>query len=284
MCCVPRRLFNLEARLKRTVKSEEASRIVTTCRSAISGFTLTELMVVLGIMAILTLVALPAIESLIKAGGFTKAVYDMSDSLNLSRSYAMAQNTYVYVGLAEFDRTQDISVSPQIAGGLGRVAMASVATKDGTSDVTTWTGTSTDLVLLRQPQVFDFLHLSDNIPVAATGNMARPATPTNSLNYAANNASFSGATTFSVPLGGAAGGKYTFTSSIGYNSQGGLFLASKDPATGTITSVPSPQWVEIDLQPVSGNIPPPKIGDANVGNQAALLIDGVTGAATVYRP
>ena len=267
--CVKKPLFNLSLQFK---------RVATTCRPKANGFTLVELLVVLSIIVILSLVALPAIQSLQKAGGFTQAVYDISDSFNLSRSYAIAENTYVYVGLVELDRTKDLSVNPQVPG-LGRVAMASVATKDGTNGFSggAWGGTSANLALIRQPQVFDFLHLADDIPATAVGNMARPATPANSLNYAASIASFA-TTPFSIPLGAAAGGKYNFTSSIGYNSQGSLFLINNGVATSP------PQWIEIDLQPVSGNVAPQPPADANVGNQAALLIDGVTGAATVYRP
>lgn len=263
-------------------------------RIKIRGFTLIELLVVIAIIALLSFLAVPAIESLGKAGGFSKAVYDMADSLNLARSYAVAQNTYVYVGLTEVDVTQLPSASPQAYSGIGgRVILAAVATNDGTNGMNgaplsagTWSADYTpnsgpnqtpggNLTLVRQAQVFDFLHIATVAFPAGTGTMDRPTPSTVVLPAQAGAVG-----SFSLPLGTAlGGGKYNFYTStpsatITYNPHGSVLDASGNPV----------QRLEIDLQPMSGAKIPPSPGNANQGNLAAIVIDGTTGAVTVYRP
>lgn len=245
-----------------------------------------ELLTVIAIITILAVVATPAIQGLQKAGGFTKSVYDLADSLNLARSYAVAQNTYVYVGLTEVDRTQSPAASPQQSG-FGRVVFAAVATKDGTSDYSTsstasgWdysqtVGTSSGpglgLVQVRPVQNFDFLHIATSQFPNGTGSMARPTTSFD-LPLATNPL-----TGFSLPLGTPlGGGKYNFTGNsamvLTFNPQGGVLVNNQ-----------AYQGVEIDLQPAVSNSPPPTVTNVNEGNQAAVVIDGTTGAITVYRP
>jgi prepilin-type N-terminal cleavage/methylation domain-containing protein len=262
-------------------------------RRHIRGFTLVELLVVIAIIVLLSFLAVPAIQSLGKAGGFTKAVYDMADSLNLARSYAMAQNTYVYVGLTEVDVTQLPTASPQVSGNGGRVVLAAVATNDGTNGMngaplsaTTWSADYTpnsgpnktpggNLTLVRQAQAFDFLHIATVAFPAGTGTMDRPTPSTAVLPTQAGAVG-----SFSLPLGTAlGGGKYNFYTStpsatITYNPHGSVLDASGNPV----------QRLEIDLQPMSGTAVPLAPGNVNQGNLAAIVIDGTTGAITVYRP
>jgi prepilin-type N-terminal cleavage/methylation domain-containing protein len=250
-----------------------------------AGFTLIELLTVIAIITILAVVATPAIQGLQKAGGFTKSVYDLADSLNLARSYAVAQNTYVYVGLTEVDRTQSPAASPQQSG-VGRVVFAAVATKDGTSDYSTdlgWDyspttgpspGSGLFLVQVRPPQNFDFLHIATSQFPTGTGSMARPT----SSSYSYLPSDTNPLTGFSLPLGTQLdSGKYNFTGNaamiLTFNPQGGILVNNQ-----------SYQEVEIDLQPAVSNSAPPTVTDANEGNQAAMVIDGTTGAVTVYRP
>jgi prepilin-type N-terminal cleavage/methylation domain-containing protein len=250
-----------------------------------NGFTLVELLTVLTIVTILAVLATPSIQGLQKAGGFTKSVYDLADSLNLARSYAVAQNTYVYVGLTEVDRTQSPAASPQQSG-FGRVVFAAVATKDGTSDysaesgwgysptIGTSSGPGLGLVLVRPAQNFDFLHITSTPFPDGTGPMARPAT-----SYPIGLPSAATPLTgFSLPLGTPLGnGKYNFTGNaatiLTFNPQGGVLVNGE-----------AYQGVEIDFQPAVSNFAPASPGNVNEGNQAAVVIDGTTGAVTVYRP
>ena len=259
------------------------------------GFTLVELLTVLAIASILAVLSVPAIQGLNQAGGFNKSLYALADSLNFARSYAMANNTYVYVGLTEVDRSQSTLASPQ-ATGVGRVVMSIVATTDGTSDNNaSWSTTGANLTQVRQPQLFDFFHIANTSAASQTsfltsatslGNMAKPTNvPATSITTVPLPAAAApGATAaFSLPLGSTSGtGKYNFSNTntqiICFNPQGGVLL----------NGVAS-QWLEIDVQATAGTATPAVPANmAQVANgitqHAALLIDGVTGSATVYRP
>jgi hypothetical protein len=100
--------------------------------------------------------------------------------------------------------------------------------------------------------------------------MARPSNNVNNLE--SGSALF--ATAFSLPLGSNQGaGKYNFTLSIPFNPQGAITVNGS-----------AVQYVEIDLVPCVGAAVPTSPASANQGNQSALIVDGATGAITVYRP
>jgi prepilin-type N-terminal cleavage/methylation domain-containing protein len=85
-----------------------------------SGFTLVELLVVIAIVAILTVIAAPALSSLSDAGDTNNAVSGIALVLNQARAYAMAQNTYVWVGFAPNATAQQLTVGV-VAGTTGDV-------------------------------------------------------------------------------------------------------------------------------------------------------------------
>jgi prepilin-type N-terminal cleavage/methylation domain-containing protein len=95
-----------------------------------SGFTLIELMVVIGVISLLMVLVVPAVSSLKGSGDLTDAAYTISGALEQARSHALGNNTYVWVGFYEEDAAQS-STSPATPG-IGRVVISIVAAKDGT--------------------------------------------------------------------------------------------------------------------------------------------------------
>jgi len=62
------------------------------------AFTLIEMLVVMGIIAILMVLVAPAFTTLKSAGDVTSAAYTIKGVLDTARTYAMANNTYTWVG------------------------------------------------------------------------------------------------------------------------------------------------------------------------------------------
>src|ERR1700730_16675057 len=96
-----------------------------------AGFTIVELLVVTGIIALLMVLVVPAFTSIKSAGDATSAAYTIKGVLDTACSYAKANNTYVWVGFYEENvaKPSPNSVTPAI----GRVVMSVVASSDGTN-------------------------------------------------------------------------------------------------------------------------------------------------------
>ena len=101
------------------------------CRSKDSpatskGFTLVELLVVLAIVGILAVLAVPSVPSLSNSGSMNQAASGISLLLDQARAYAMAHNTYVWVGFSP-NTTQQLTVGV-VAGTTGNVSDLSSVT------------------------------------------------------------------------------------------------------------------------------------------------------------
>jgi prepilin-type N-terminal cleavage/methylation domain-containing protein len=93
------------------------------------AFTLLELLVVIGIIAILMVLVVPAFTNIKSGNDVTSAGYTIKGALDTARTYAKANNTYTWVGFFE----EDISSGTPGTTGVGRLVMSIVASKDGTS-------------------------------------------------------------------------------------------------------------------------------------------------------
>ena len=93
------------------------------------GFTLIELMVVIGIIVIMTLLLVPAFTSRKSADDITNAAYTIKGVLEQARTYAKTNNTYTWVGFYE-ENGAIASTTPATAGN-GRLVMSIVASKNG---------------------------------------------------------------------------------------------------------------------------------------------------------
>ena len=260
---------------------DEGDQMTLNCHKA---FSLTELLVVIALAAILMTLMIPAFTSVNSAGNVTKTAAGIVSILEQARAYAMANNTYVYVGIAEVDSTIDSSAKPQVATGpapYGRIAIAVVASKDGTrgydinnpgngtagSWVDNYAG-GTNLVAINKLQRFENVHLADSLP--GTGGMVRPAVP---ASYILGNPQAKSVTPFDWPLGQALGsGQYSFTKVINFDPQGVARIQFTDNAD-TIE-----KHMEIGIQQTHGTV-------VSTGpNVAAIHQHPITGATRTYRP
>jgi prepilin-type N-terminal cleavage/methylation domain-containing protein len=178
------------------------------------GFSLIELLVVMAIIAILAAVAGPAFSAFKGSGGLSKAAFDISNTMQLARAYAMSKNTYVYVGLQEVD-----AIVPTSADGVGRLVVAAVASKSGVRA----TDFTTGVVPISKAQTLDGATLTN-----AAATTASPGFQ------------------FTWPIGGTT--RYTFKKVIEFDPQG--VARVQKGATGTSSIEPS---IEIGLAPARGN-------------------------------
>src|SRR5438876_851730 len=95
------------------------------------GFTLTELLVVMGIIAILMVLVAPAFTTIKSGTDVTSAAYTIKGALDTARTYAKANNTYTWVGFYEENVSNPASPNSDTPA-VGRLVMSIVASKDGT--------------------------------------------------------------------------------------------------------------------------------------------------------
>ena len=98
------------------------------------GFTLLELLVVIAVIAILLALVAPAVTSLKKSDDLIAAAFAITGVLEQARHYAMANNTYTWVGFYE-ENSSAGSPTNEIPpySGKGRLVMTTVYSCDGTS-------------------------------------------------------------------------------------------------------------------------------------------------------
>jgi len=270
-------------------------------RRLTSGFTLIELLVVIGIMILLTVLLTPAFTNLKSAGDVTSAAYTIKGVLEQGRTYAMANNTYTWVGFYEEDVSQP-SKNPPIPG-VGRLVMSIVAAKDGVQgfDPIAVAGPTNRLDPRRLIQIgklikIDNVHLPlFTIPTGTTGNTfdTRPAIQNDpAVGY--NDSRFgelNAAPPNTAPVSNNGSSKFPFQYPVGdpvppaqYNFAKTLQFDPRGEGriNGTYDVRPV---IEIGLLSTHGNIgptPTPSAGNYP-GNVVAVQLNGVAGNVKIYR-
>jgi prepilin-type N-terminal cleavage/methylation domain-containing protein len=264
------------------------------------GFTLLELVIVIGIIAILLVLVGPAFTTLTRGTDVGSAIYGVKGVLESARAYAKANHTYVFVGFAEVDSSVDPSVSPQITTGVtpyGRVAMAAVAAKDGTSQyeyATTDQGNDwkanyangAHLIAVGKLQIYENLHFvpldfGSWTPTAHPDSKMARYQPTGPP-YILSNALSKSVTPFTWPLGSPldSGYQYLFDRVINFDPTGIARIATSTNGDA-IAHV-----IEIDFQPAHGTVfqPLPAVFNQDVGSHTVIQLGTTSGAVRVYRP
>jgi type II secretory pathway pseudopilin PulG len=263
------------------VTSREGGFTLLEQRERASAFTLLELLIVVGIIAVLLVLIAPALTSLKSAGDVTSAAYTIKGVLDTARTYAKANNTYTWVGFYEEDAT---SITPTNNTppypGRGRVLSATVASKDGTR-IFDDTDPAASLPTDRISQVgklvrVEGIHLTDIGNPSPTPNptpapdtlLARPYTPYTEgspfdhFNRVSSDSADTTLFTFTVQ-------NYTFYKTIRFSPRGEANINS---------TYAMKHEGEIGVKPTHGIAV-----DASSRNVVAIQFTGVGGTVKIYR-
>jgi type II secretory pathway pseudopilin PulG len=242
---------------------------------------LLELLIVVGIIAILLVLIAPAFTTIKGGTDVTSAAYTIKGALDTARTYAKANNTYTWVGFYEEDLSQ-ASTNPATAG-TGRLVMSIVASKDGTM---LYTGNLTTSVILDGPpnqtaliQIgkltkIDNVHLKGFAAATAAPPPdtfdTRPAVTSTAAQIGDNNFPPNPALTFHYPVG-TSPGQYPFTKVIQFSSRG--------EAVVTNNSYTFAPFSEIGVEPTHGAAVP----TSTPANVVAVQLNGFAGDVKIYR-
>jgi prepilin-type N-terminal cleavage/methylation domain-containing protein len=232
------------------------------------GFTLIELLVVLAIIALLAVAMTPAFNAFAGANALTKAASDISSTLEYARAYAMANSTYVYVGFQEVD-----GIKPTSTDGTGRLMVDVIASSNGTRPYTSLSGAApsitTNVIQINKIEALDNVHLAAATTLT-NGNMStRPVA-------AVDLSSIDSTASFQWPLTNPAF-QNMFKKVIEFDPQGTARVQTGANFDSSISN-----YIEIPLVTAHGDQAPTT--QAQLANQAAVQVDGMTGALRTYRP
>jgi len=243
------------------------------------AFTLVEIMLVIGIIAILMVLIAPAFTSIKTGNNVTSAAYTIKGVLDQARTYAKANNTYTWVGFFEENVSQP-STNPATAG-TGRIVMSVVASNDGTIIYTSSSPGTIDTTRLLQVgklTKIDNVHLATFTDGSGAGStfVTRPPVTFNGTQYRIGDTTplNSTGTLFQYPVGNPAPTlQYKFLKGVQFSPGG---VAQVINAT---TSYSPQTAAEIGLEPTHGSVAPASI-PANV---VAIQFTGVSGDVIIYR-
>ena len=268
-------------------------------RERASAFTLLELLIVIGIIAVLLVLIAPAFTSLKSAGDVTSSAYTIKGALDTARTYAKANNTYTWVGFYEENVANQSS--PNIdQPPVGRLIMSIVASKDGTNVYGSGNGTIDPTKLIQVGKLMKIENIHLPLFAVCTSNCTgdsfdtRPPLqndPTAGYNYSRfgelnaaqpNTAPYTTPYNFQYPVGNPTPAlQYVFSKLLQFSPRG------ESRVNGNSYDIR--RVVEIGLIQTHGTATPVPVsggGTSNVvfsGNVAAVQINGFAGDVRIYR-
>ncbi len=224
------------------------------------------MLVVLSIIAILTSLMAAAVISANDSSNLTGSAYTIAAALQRGRAYAMAHNTYVWVGFYE-QNADATSISPQAPpySGVGRVVIGMAASVDGT-DVVDGAAAgplpASSIVQIEKLVTLENVDLNDdNLPVASNSPLQLAKETAATTTIESNSAD---ATSYPLTIDG-----YTFYKTVRFSPSGESVV---NDATSLVPIS------EIGIRPTHGDRM-----DQNSPNVAAIRFTGIGGNVHVYR-
>jgi prepilin-type N-terminal cleavage/methylation domain-containing protein len=253
-----------------------------------SGFTLLELLIVLGIVGLLLVLMTPAFTTIKDGWGVTSAAYTIKGVLDTARTYAKANNTYTWVGFYEEDVSQ-----PSIAHGsdpcngcVGRLVMSVVASKDGSiiydPTILTPQDLTSRLIQVGKLVKIDNVHLwTHTDSPSGTGSTFPTRWNVSGIYCIGDTTPQNDSTTpFAYPVGSPApAAQYTFVKAIQFSPRGEARINNSTVNTNGTENFPLQAVAEIGLEPTHGPALPPSI-PANV---FAVQFTGIGSNVRIYR-
>ena len=242
---------------------------------------LLEIMVVIGIIAILMVLIAPAFTSIKTGNDVTSAAYTIKGVLDQARTYAKANNTYTWVGFFE----ENVASTTSGTAGVGRLVMSIVASKDGTSiyDPTNLAqqDLTTGLLQVGKLTKIDNVHLWTHTDAPSGTGSTFDTRPNVASTYCIGSSSPSACTTpFRYPVGNPApAAQYTFVKVIQFSPRGEARINNSTLNANGTEVFPLQNAAEIGVEPTHGTTVPGSV-PANV---VAVQFTGVGGDLRIYR-
>jgi prepilin-type N-terminal cleavage/methylation domain-containing protein len=238
-------------------------------RTRAGGFSLVEMLCVVAIISVLTSLVTFSVLGTKTSRDLANGAYNIQGMIEQARTYAMAENTYTWIGFFE-----ENPASPGTAG-TGQIVVSIVASANGMNLVTS--ANAPQLPSANLTQVMKLTKIPNvHLAVVPTASVTRPALASASPSdtYQVGSTDFPDPITsswsFVFPLGAStSSASYKFTQIIQFNPQGDATRISDNPTT----------LMEIGLQPAHG-------GTTSTGtaNFAVLQVAGIGGQVITYRP
>jgi type II secretory pathway pseudopilin PulG len=257
------------------------SRFTIHPRSRVA-FTILELLVVMGIIALLMVLVAPAFTTIKSGTDATSAAYTVKGVLDTARTYAKTNNTYTWVGFFEEDGSIP-SASPTATPGNGRIVMSIVASKDGTKVYTSVSSPAADmdpngtaLSQIGKLVKIDNMHLRTFSNGTGAGGTfpTRPAVPgTSPDNAKIGDASPPDSLRYFhyPPTGTEASAQYKFRKMIQFNPRGECRPQNDNYEMRTV--------IEIGFQPIRGTA----VSSVDDNKDCAVQLTGFGGSTKIYQ-